>query len=173
VDTLRPDAHFASLVEVDAGRLWERGLRGIVLDLDNTCCAYHQPELAAGVAEWVRGAHGLGFRIVMLSNNFSERVAAVGVQLGVPTVPNALKPLPFGFLRALRMLGTPRGNTVVIGDQVFTDMLGGKLLGLRTVLTEPIVAHDFPLTRVLRFMERLVYKRTPPPPGLPFFRGED
>ena len=87
----------------------------------------------------------------MLSNNFSERVAAAGAQLGVQTVPNALKPLPFGFLRALRLLGTPRRATVVIGDQVFTDMLGGKLLGLRTVLTEPIVPHDFPLTRVLRF----------------------
>ena len=48
VDTLRPDAHAASLVDVDVAGLWERGVRGIVLDLDNTCCAYHQPELAAG-----------------------------------------------------------------------------------------------------------------------------
>ena len=173
VDTLRPDAHIASLVDIQVDQLWKRGLRGIVLDLDNTCCAYHQPELAAGVADWVAGARDRGFRIVMLSNNFSERVAAVGAELGVPSVPNALKPLPFGFLRALRLLGTPRPATVVIGDQVFTDMLGGKLLGLRTVLTEPIVAHDFPLTRVLRFLERLVYKRTPPVPGLPFFHGED
>jgi HAD superfamily phosphatase (TIGR01668 family) len=173
VDTLRPDAHAASLVDVDVAGLWERGLRGIVLDLDNTCCAYHQPELADGVADWVADARDRGFRIVMLSNNFSERVAAAGAQLGVPTVPNALKPLPFGFLRALKLLGTPRRDTVVIGDQVFTDMLGGKLLGLRTVLTEPIVAHDFPLTRVLRFLERLVYKRTPPAPGRAFFRGED
>ncbi len=173
VDTLRPDAHIASLAEIDAAGLWERGLRGIVLDLDNTCCAYHQPELAAGVADWVAQARDRGFRIVMLSNNFSERVAAAGAQLGIPTVPNALKPLPFGFLRALRLLGTRRRETVVIGDQVFTDMLGGKLLGLRTVLTEPIVAHDFPLTRVLRLLERFFYKRTPPLPGLPIFHGED
>jgi HAD superfamily phosphatase (TIGR01668 family) len=173
VDTLRPDAHIASLVDVEIDELWERGVRGIVLDLDNTCCAYHQPELADGVAAWVAAALERGLRIVMLSNNFSERVAAAGAQLGVPTVPNALKPLPFGFLRALKLLGTRRRQTVVIGDQVFTDMLGGKLLGLRTVLTEPIVAHDFPLTRVLRLAERLVYKRTPPVPGLPFFRSED
>ena len=62
---------------------------------------------------------------------------------------------PFGFLRALWLLRTPRRQTVVIGDQVFTDVLGAKLLGLRTVLTEPIVAHDFPLTRVLRLLERV------------------
>jgi uncharacterized protein len=162
VDILRPDGRAVSLIDVAVDRLWDRGWRGIVLDLDNTCCAYHQPELAPGVAAWVVRAHERGFRIVMVSNNFSERVAAVGAQLGVPTVPSALKPLPFGFLRALRLLGTPRRQTVVIGDQVFTDVLGGKLLGLRTVLTEPIVSHDFPLTRVLRFLERLVYKRTPP-----------
>jgi len=170
---LRPDGHAASLSDVSAERLWDRGWRGIVLDLDNTCCAYHQPELAAGVAAWVAGALERGFRIVMVSNNFSERVAAAGAQLGVPTVPNALKPLPFGFIRALRLLRTRRRETVVIGDQVFTDVLGAKLLGLRTVLTEPIVPHDFPLTRVLRALERLVYKRTPPAPGLPIFHGED
>jgi HAD superfamily phosphatase (TIGR01668 family) len=129
--------------------------------------------LAPGIADWVAAARDRGFRIVMLSNNFSERVAAAGAQLGVATVPNALKPLPFGFLRALRLLGTARRATVVIGDQVFTDMLGGKLLGLRTVLTEPIVAHDFPLTRVLRMLERIFYKRTPPEPGLPVFHSED
>ena len=173
VDILRPDGHAGSLIDVASEALWERGWRGIVLDLDNTCCAYHQPELADGVAAWVAEALERGFRIVMVSNNFSERVAAAGTQLGVATVPNALKPLPFGFLRALRLLGTRRRQTVVIGDQVFTDVLGAKLLGLRTVLTEPLVPHDFPLTRVLRFLERLVYKRTPPVPGLPIFRGED
>lgn len=159
VDMLRPDGHAASLTDVDPERLWEHGWRGIVLDLDNTCSAYHKPELADGVAAWVGRARDRGFRIVMVSNNFSERVAAAGLELGVPSVPNALKPLPFGFLRALRLLGTPRRATVVIGDQLFTDVLGAKLLGLKTVLTEPIVPHDFPLTRVLRFLERFVYKR--------------
>ena len=173
VDMLRPDGHVATLNDVAVERLWNRGWRGIVLDLDNTCCAYHQPELAEGVAPWVAAARERGFRIVMVSNNFSERVAAAGAQLGVQTVPNALKPLPFGFLRALRLLGTRRRETVVIGDQVFTDVLGAKLLGLHTILTEPLVARDFPLTRVLRALERLVYKRTPPVPGLPIFHGED
>jgi len=173
VDPLRPNGHAASLADVAIDELWERGWRGIILDLDNTCCPYHQPHLADGVAGWVAAARDRGLRIVMVSNNFNERVAAVGAQLGIPTVPNALKPLPFGFWRAMRLLGTPRRATGVIGDQVFTDVLGAKLLGLRCVLTEPIVAHDFPLTRVLRKLERVVYKRRPPTPGLPFFHGED
>jgi HAD superfamily phosphatase (TIGR01668 family) len=159
VDRLRPDAAAPTLAQVDRAALWSRGVRGIVLDLDNTCCAYHQPELAPGVAEWVRAARAEGFAMVLLSYNFAELVAAVAAQLDVPAVPNALKPLPFGFLRAVRMLGTPRRATVVIGDQLFTDVLGAKLLGYHTVLTEPLVPVDFPLTRVLRLLERLVFAR--------------
>jgi HAD superfamily phosphatase (TIGR01668 family) len=154
-----PDAHAVTLSAVDRDALRRLGVRGIVLDLDNTCCAYHRPELAPGVADWVRAARAEGFRLVLLSNNFAERVAAVAAQLDVPAVPNALKPLPFGFLRAVRILGTGRRETVVIGDQLFTDVLGAKLLGYRAVLTEPLVAVDFPLTRVLRFLERVVFGR--------------
>ncbi len=159
MDSFRPDAVAATLADVNRAALWTDGVRGIVLDLDNTCCAYHQPELAPGVAEWVRGARAEGFALVLLSNNFAERVAAVAAQLGVPAVPNALKPLPFGFLRALRLLGTPHRATVVIGDQLFTDVLGAKLLGCRAVLTDPLVPVDFPLTRVLRLLERLLFAR--------------
>ncbi len=159
VDSFRPDTRAATLAAVDRTALWRAGIRGIVLDLDNTCCAYHEAELAPGVADWVRGARSAGFAVVLLSNNFAERVAAVAAQLDVPAVPNALKPLPFGFLRAVRLLGTARGATVVIGDQLFTDVLGAKLLGYRAVLTEPLVPVDFPLTRVLRFLERVFFAR--------------
>lgn len=157
-----PDAEAPSLAAVEIEPLWRRGLRGIIVDLDNTCCAYHQPELAPGVLDWIAAARDRGFAVVMLSNNFTERVAAVGAQLNIPTVANALKPLPFGFLRALRLLGTSRETTVVIGDQLFTDVLGAKTLGLHAVLTHPIVARDFPLTRVLRLLERVFFRRVSP-----------
>jgi hypothetical protein len=64
-------------------------------------------------------------------------------------------------LQALRVLGTPKAATVVVGDQLFTDVLGAKLCGLRSILTEPIVAHDWLGTRVLRFLERVLLGRKP------------
>jgi HAD superfamily phosphatase (TIGR01668 family) len=160
VERFRADEHADSLPEVSLDGLAQAGVRGIVVDLDNTVCAYHRPELAPGVADWVRTARDRGFALVLVSNNFTERVASVGAQLEIPVVPNALKPLPFAFLRALKLLGTPRRATVVIGDQLFTDVLGAKLLGLRTVLTKPLVPKDFPLTRVLRFLERTIAGRS-------------
>ena len=160
VERFRADHHADTLPDVPLDLLAESGVRGIVVDLDNTVCAYHEPELAPGVAEWVAAARDRGFALVLVSNNFSERVASIGAKLGIPVVPNALKPLPFAFLRALKLLGTPRGATIVIGDQLFTDVLGGKLVGLRTLLTKPLVEKDFPLTRVLRFLERTIARRT-------------
>jgi HAD superfamily phosphatase (TIGR01668 family) len=160
VERFRADQHADSLIDVSLDVLAGSGVRGIVVDLDNTVCEYRRPELAPGVAEWVSAARARGFALVLVSNNFTERVASVGAQLGIPVVPNALKPLPFAFLRALRLLGTPRAATVVIGDQLFTDVLGAKLVGLRTILTKPLVEHDFPLTRVLRFLERTIAGRT-------------
>jgi HAD superfamily phosphatase (TIGR01668 family) len=157
----RPDLETATLPDVSLEDLWARGFRGIIIDLDNTVCGYRDSTLAPGVREWVLDAKARGFALVMVSNNFSERVAAIGAQLDVPTVPSALKPLPQGFLRALRHLRTRRSQTVVIGDQLFTDVLGAKLLGLHAVLTHPIVPKDFPLTRVLRLMARVFFARSP------------
>lgn len=159
VERFRADHEADTLPDVSLDMLASAGVRGVVVDLDNTVCAYRRPELAPGVAEWVREARRRGFSLVLVSNNFSERVASVGAQLEIPVVPNALKPLPFAFLRALRLLGTPRRATIVIGDQLFTDVLGAKLVGLRTLLTKPLVESDFPLTRVLRFLERTLAGR--------------
>jgi HAD superfamily phosphatase (TIGR01668 family) len=157
----RPDLEAATLADVPLDDLWRRNFRGLIIDLDNTVCGYHESALAPGVRDWVLAAKARGFALVLVSNNFRERVAAVGAQLDVPSVPNALKPLPQGFLLALRRLGTRRSQTVVIGDQLFTDVLGAKLLGLHAVLTQPLVPKDFPLTRVLRLMERVFFARAP------------
>jgi putative phosphatase len=153
---LRPDAFATSLSSVSLDQLAAAGIAGIIVDLDNTLLGYKQDELAPADIAWVALAIERGFRVALVSNNFTDRVTRIGKLLGIPAVPNALKPLPGGFLRALRILGTPRRATVVVGDQLFTDVLGAKLCGLRAILTHPIEAHDFAGTRVLRFFERLV-----------------
>jgi len=75
-----------------------------------------------------------------------------------------VKPLPFAFLRALSKVGSQRKRAVMVGDQLFTDVLGGRLLGMRTVLVTPLSQTDLPHTLLLRRLERLVLAgRTPLP----------
>ena len=153
---LGPDRFAPRLADVLHEELEAAGIRGLIVDLDNTLMGFHETELGQEHLEWVERAHDRGFKMVMLSNNFSTRVRSIADQLRIACIPNALKPLPFGFLRAKRMLGLPRRQIAVVGDQLFTDVLGGKFCGHYTILTEPIEAKDFPITMMFRYIERLM-----------------
>lgn len=144
------------LAQVSLDLLVAGGIRGLIVDLDNTLLGFRESELAEEHLAWVRDALSRGMGVVMLSNNFSDRVTMVAAALGVECIPNALKPLPFSFLRAKRMLRLGRREIAVVGDQLFTDVLGGRLCGFYTVLTEPIENKDFAITKVFRFFERLM-----------------
>ncbi len=155
----RPDGFAERLRAVSLDDLATRGFRGIIVDLDNTLVGYGHDRLDPADAAWIASARARGFGVCLVSNNFNGRVTRVGSELGVPSVPSALKPLPRGFLAALRILGTSKRETVVVGDQLFTDVLGAKLVGLHAVLTEPLVPHDWLGTRVLRMLERAILGR--------------
>ena len=154
---LGPNLFAPRLHDISLADLAASGIRGLIVDLDNTLLGFHETELAAEHLAWVQEAHDRGFAIVMVSNNFSERVRSIAKLLRIDCVPNALKPLPFGFWEALRRLKLPRKQVAVVGDQLFTDVLGAKLSGnLYTILTEPIESKDFPITMMFRFFERLM-----------------
>lgn len=95
----------------------------------------------------------------IVSNNFTPRVRRVGAALGLPVVGWALKPVPVGLWRAMAIMRTRPATTALIGDQLFTDVLGGNLLGMYTILVEPLSRDEFPTTRLVRRMERLVRAR--------------
>jgi len=154
---LGPDRFAPRLHDISLAELAGLGIRGLIVDLDNTLLGFRETELAAEHLAWVQEAHDRGFAMVMVSNNFSERVRGIARQLNIECIPNALKPLPFGFLRAIRHLNLPRKQIAVVGDQLFTDVLGAKCCGgLYTILTEPIESKDFAVTMMFRFFERLM-----------------
>ena len=90
---------------------------------------------------------------------------ACRAELDIDLVSKALKPLPFAFLRALSKCDSTRARAAVVGDQLFTDVLGGKLLGMHTVLVLPLSATDLPHTLILRRVERLVLGSRQPVDG--------
>ncbi|GAC1397982.1 MAG: YqeG family HAD IIIA-type phosphatase [Vulcanimicrobiaceae bacterium] len=157
----RPDGYAPCLSGVSLDDLAGRGFRGIIVDLDNTLVGYGVHDLADRDRAWIADARARGFAICLVSNNFTARVERICGELGVPGISSALKPLPRGFLAALERLGTPRSATVVVGDQLFTDILGAKFLGLHAILTEPLVAKDWLGTRILRALERVLLGRRP------------
>lgn len=156
---ITPTRAVPSVSEIDPAVLVREGIRGVILDLDNTIVPWGEPAPTAVVRQWVAAVLTAGLRACIVSNNSGIWAAQVGDVLRVPVVGWALKPVPFGFRRAMAIMGTTPRETALVGDQLFTDVLGGNLLGLRTILVEPLSVREFPTTRLVRRLERLIRDR--------------
>ncbi len=152
---LCPDLYVPSICQVDLSRLVARGINGMVLDIDNTFVDWGSSDIPAPVLAFFDEAKARGLRLCMLSNNFRGRVEAISGILGIPAA-RGLKPMRPAFRAALALLGTSPRETAVIGDQIFTDVLGGNLAGMYTILVIPTSRREFVTTRIVRKLERAV-----------------
>ena len=153
---LSPDLYHTDVHAIDLDALSAAGIDTLLVDLDNTLLPRDTNEMPDELRAWAVELRSRGFRVCLVSNNWHERVHAVAQGLGFSLVAKAVKPLPFAFLRALRILGSDRRRAAVVGDQIFTDVLGGNLLSMSTVLVQPLSASDLPHTLVLRALERRI-----------------
>lgn len=153
---LRPDAEADSIYAIDPSALQARGIRGVILDLDNTIVPWGAWDVPQALGPWIAAARAVGLHLCIVSNNAGARVAHIAAVLDLPVVTGAWKPRRRALRRALGMMGTAPDATALIGDQVFTDVLGGNRLGLHTILVHPQSPREFPLTRLTRLAERLV-----------------
>ncbi len=154
--SLRPDEYLTDVLAIDLERLRHDGIEALIMDLDNTLLPRDTGIVPPDVDAWVRALPDAGFRVCFVSNNFHERALEVARELGLPIVARAVKPLPFAFFRAMKTLGARRRHCAVVGDQYFTDILGGKLVGCHTIMVLPQSVSDLPHTLVLRRLERLI-----------------
>lgn len=145
--------------DIDLAKLRKLGIRGLIVDLDNTLVAWDTFDLPESIIRWVERAKEEGFAICIVSNALEGRVTYFSKRLSVPGISKAQKPRRGAFRMALETLGLRRNEVAVIGDQVFTDVLGGNRLGLYTILVRPISGREFFTTRLGRFFERLILRR--------------
>ncbi|MFA9381755.1 MAG: YqeG family HAD IIIA-type phosphatase [Acetanaerobacterium sp.] len=146
-----PDLIIDRIWEIDAQVLSALGVRALIVDVDNTLSSHGAPLPEREVAPWLARMDALGVPVVILSNNTKKRVAPFAQGLGLPFVHFAVKPLAHGFQRAARLLRHPAQQIAVVGDQIFTDVVGGNAMGMKTVLVLPI---DDDTDRWVRFKRR-------------------
>lgn len=159
IDILCPDECVESVVQIDLDALWQKGLRALILDLDNTLLAWEADHIPADVREWVDSAKARGFKVCIASNGTSGRVMRIAESLDVPAIPKAIKPRKRPFRRALEILGVEPHQAAVVGDQIFTDVLGGNRMELYTILNNPMSAEELRTTKIVRRVERRVLSR--------------
>ena len=153
---LTPDIYVCDVLDIDLEALLARGVDTLLMDLDNTLLPRDSSVMPPQIVEWCGSLSARGFTVCLVSNNWHQRVHEVAEELGFALVAKSVKPLPFAFLRALKRVGSTRRRSAVVGDQMFTDVLGGRLLGMTTVMVLPLSESDLPHTLMLRRVERVL-----------------
>jgi len=161
---LSPDYYYRSVLDIDLAALAADGIDSLLIDLDNTLLPRDSDVIPEEIKAWAANLSVVGFKACLVSNNWHDRVVSVAEELGFDLVAKAVKPLPFAFFRAVNRLGTTSAKAAVIGDQIFTDVLGGKMAGITTVLIVPISSADLPHTLLLRKIEHMLLKGRNPLP---------
>lgn len=153
---VRPDVLVETVADVTPDLLQELGVRGVLVDLDDTLIASNSEELSASAEAWLQRLLTAGLKVAILSNGERTRVQRLAERFGLPAFALVGKPFWFAFRRGLRALGTPANATAMVGDQLFTDVLGANCAGLTSILVRPLTPGKLPHTRVARRLERLI-----------------
>lgn len=155
---LSPYLMMDKLTELTPSFLAREKISGILLDVDNTMTTHGHPHPADGVIEWVEEMRRAEIKLIIVSNNTPQRVEPFARMFGLDFVANGRKPFTKGFREACRRLQIKPKEAVCVGDQIFTDILGGNLLGAKTILTTPIEPEHMPFFRFKRWAEKPIIR---------------
>lgn len=150
----RPKEVKDSIYDITPAEVLSRGLKAVVCDLDDTLLPYNDPAVPCALTDWIKSLSDAGIEVMILSNGKTKRITPICRGLGVPFETMACKPFPFGFFKVKRRLGLKGREILCVGDQVFTDVVGGNLTGMFTVLVTPLALKPSKLERFKRRLEK-------------------
>ena len=152
----RPTVSVERVTDITPELVRAMGADTLLLDVDNTLAAHGSPEPFPGSVAWTHNMRDAGIQIIIVSNNYAHRVAPFAQQYDLPFLCRAFKPLPSGYHRAASIMRAKHRTTVVVGDQVFTDVLGANLSGMKSILLMPVTPEASLSFRVRRRLEKPV-----------------
>lgn len=151
----KPTYVFNDITEITADFLKNNQIEGLILDLDNTLTTHNNPVPPQTSLDWLEKMRGARIKMMIVSNNSAERVMPFAKALSLHFVPRGVKPLTFGYTRAIEELGLNKKNVAAVGDQIFTDVLGSNLKGIRSIFVFPIELEKSLPFRFKRRIEKL------------------
>lgn len=147
-------AAFRRVTEITPDILKKLGIRGLILDLDNTLTTHDNPVPGEGVLDWLDVMKKNNIRLMIVSNNHAPRVKPFADMLDLEFVSEGKKPLTKGFKEAVEKMGIPKKHIAAVGDQIFTDVLGAGLFGVKMLYVDPIEHEKTTFFKVKRKCEK-------------------
>jgi len=150
-----PDECADSAYAVNYDALYKQGYRGLLFDIDNTLVE-HGADADSRAINLMAELKRTGFKICLISNNGEERVKRFNKEIQVDYIYKANKPSVKSYINAMKLMKTKASNTVFIGDQLFTDIYGAKLAGMKSFFVKPIGPEKEIQIVFKRYLERIV-----------------
>lgn len=150
-----PDEIRESTYEIDFKELYKKGYRGVLFDIDNTLVE-HGADATEQAKLLFLGLKEIGMKSCLISNNKEERVKRFNKDIGTQYIYDAHKPSGKNYKKAMELMGTDLGNTIFVGDQLFTDVYGAKRIGMRNILVKPINSREEFQIVLKRYLEKVV-----------------
>lgn len=151
---LVPDRIFSKINEITPSLLKSEGVSALILDIDNTLAPRYVELPDDALKDWIAELRRTDVELYIISNNRTNRVTKFAEALGVPFYCNGMKPFPQTFLRAVREMGVGRDRVAAVGDQIYTDIFGAHLAGIRAWLVNPIDSRENLLFKIRRRLEK-------------------
>mgnify|MGYP003292942507 CR=1 FL=1 len=155
----KTDLKKESLLLISAEELKEMGIKAITLDADNTSSYDRTTNPIPGAKEWVDSIKNAGIKVILLSNAKKKRAIILADQYEIPVIGLSCKPLPFGYIRAVLKLRVKPSEICMVGDQLFTDIMGANLMGFKSIYCYPIAKEKQQAVgfAIKRFGEKIVF----------------
>lgn len=154
---LYPYEYVESIFTIDYEKLYKKGYRGIVFDIDNTLVP-HGKNSTPEVDELFKRLSNIGFKTFLLSDNGEKRIKKFLENIDCPYISNADKPKVDNYLKAIEIMGLVKSNVLYVGDQIFTDILGANKCGIANILVKYIGYYDNQKIGIKRNIEKMVLK---------------
>lgn len=156
---LYPNAYLKNVKEITLEFLKENNIKALILDVDNTLIDFNK-KMLDNVENWCEELKKQGIKFCILSNsNKKEKIEMVANKLKIPYIYFGTKPFKRGFKRAIKMLEIENKNIAVVGDQIFTDVIGANRCKMFSILVEPIDQKDLVITKIKRPIENFIINK--------------
>ncbi len=154
----KPNVYLKTIYELDLDYLVKRGIKNILIDLDNTLVPHYEKNPTETSRIFIEKLLAKGFNVIIFSNNKYKRVQYFSEQIGLPYVYSARKPLKLNYIKTLAKYHFQTKETVCIGDQLLTDIYGANRMKMLNILVDPLVEKDIFYTKINRVFEKIIIK---------------
>jgi len=154
-----PDYRFEKFNDATPDFFLKLGIKGVILDIDNTLEPYENETPGEHVIAWLNSLYEVGIKTAIVSNNERERVELFNKDIGMPAYYKGKKPFKKNLINAMKDMGSKRENTILMGDQVFTDVWAAHNAGIAAILVPPIKDKTDLFTKFKRVLEKPFLKK--------------